>query len=150
MTLSERAYERLPVPAPVVRTAPPKDKRMLVRMPTWFWLGEAQHGSRSATARAGDNWATVTASARTVVVDPGDDPVTCAAPGVSYAKDADEDAACTHAYEESGTYTVRVTVRWGASWVGSDGDGGSLPAVGRSASFRVTVVESRSELVAGS
>ncbi|MQA01726.1 MAG: hypothetical protein GEV07_02995 [Streptosporangiales bacterium] len=118
-------------------------------MPTWFWLDESQHRARSVTARADDVWAKATASAFRLRVDPGDGsaPVTCAAPGVAYAKDADEQDACRHAYKRKGTYTVRVTVSWGADWAGSDGDGGTLPTMTRSTTFQVRVVEARSELV---
>lgn len=124
---------------------------MLVRMPTWFWLDRSQWGDRSDTVRAGRSSVKITASAAQLVIDPGDgsDPVTCAAPGTPYSAEAEEEDACTHAYDRSGTYTVRVTAKWDASWTGSDGDAGDLPTLGRSTTFRVTVVESRSELIDG-
>src|SRR5690606_34099079 len=80
-TLVERASARMRIPDPVVVTAPPSDKTMLVHMPTWFWLGKSQWRDRSITARAGDNWATATTSAYRLKIDPGDgsDPVTCPA-----------------------------------------------------------------------
>lgn len=151
VTLSQQARERLPVPAPLVRTAPPRGKKVLVHMPTWLWLDESQWGARSKTARAGDVWAKVTADARQLVIDPGDgsDLVYCEAPGLPYGEGAEVKDACTVTYDHSGTYTVRVTANWGADWAGSDGNGGELPTIGRTASFQVTVVEARSELIDG-
>lgn len=150
--LSRRASAQLPVPVPVVKTAPPRGKRMLVRMPAWFWLDESQWDARSARAEVGSVWAEATASAFELVIDPGDgsEPFTCDAPGVPYAEDVDEADACTHTFKRSGTYTVRVTANWGADWEGSDGNGGTLPTLGRSTSFPVRVVEARSELIANS
>lgn len=64
MALAFQANERLPIPAPVVKTAPPRGKRILVQLPTWFWLDKAQWDARSATARAQGAWSTVTVTAR--------------------------------------------------------------------------------------
>lgn len=152
VVLSRQAGARLPIPKPVIVTAPPRGKTMLVRLPTWFWLDDSQADPRSATARAGGVWAKATASAYRVTVDPGDgsEPVTCDAPGVAYSHDhtaAEEEQACTHAYTHSGSYTVTVTVSWGADWAGSDGNGGTLPTLNRSARFPVKVVQARSELI---
>lgn len=152
VVLSRQAGARLPIPKPVIVTAPPRGKTMLVRLPTWFWLDDSQAEPRSATARAGDVWAKATASAYRITVDPGDgsEPVTCDVPGVAYTHDhtpAEEEQACTHAYTHSGSYTVTVTVSWGADWAGSDGNGGTLPTLNRSARFPVKVVQARSELI---
>ncbi|HEX6445428.1 MAG TPA: hypothetical protein VF053_10095 [Streptosporangiales bacterium] len=146
--LAQRASNLLTVPEPLVRTAPPRGKRELVGIPTWFWLDKSQWSDRSATARAGDVSATVTASAYEIVIDPGDgsDPFTCSAPWTPYADGARSN--CTHAYAHSGRYTAAVTANWGADWTGSDGDGGTLPTVGRTVRFRVQVVQARSELIA--
>lgn len=146
--LAQRANNLLPVPKPLVRTAPPRGKRELVGIPTWFWLDKTQWAERSATAKAGGVSATVTASAYQIVVDPGDgsDPFTCGAPWIPYADGATSD--CTHAYTHSGRYTVTVTADWGADWTGSDGNGGTLPTIGRTVRFGVDVVQARSELIA--
>lgn len=146
--LAQRANNLLAVPKPMVRTAPPRGKRVLVGIPTWFWLDRSQWASRSATAKAGGVSATVTASAYQIVIDAGDgsDPFTCGAPWTPYADGATSD--CVHAYTHSGSYTVRVTANWGADWTGSDGNGGTLPTVGRTVRFSVQVVQARSELIA--
>lgn len=146
--LAQRASNLLTVPKPLIRTAPPRGKRELVGIPTWFWLDKSQWTDRSATARAGDVSATVTASAYEIVVEAGDgsDPFTCSAPWTPYVDGAK--SACTHAYRHSGRYTVTVAAYWGADWTGSDGNGGTLPTVGRTVRFSVQVVQARSELVA--
>lgn len=150
LELSRRASAQLPVPVPIVKTAPPRGKNVLVKLPTWLWLDKSQWDARSARAQVGSVWAEATATAYELVVDPGDgsEPFTCDAPGTPYAEHADEDDACTHTFTRSGTYTVRVTANWGADWEGSDGNGGTLPSLGRSTSFPVRVVEARSELIA--
>src|SRR5690606_38637062 len=42
LELSRSASARLPLPAPAVRTAPPRGSTMLIRIPTWFWLDPQQ------------------------------------------------------------------------------------------------------------
>lgn len=146
--LARRASNLVAVPRPLVRTAPPRGKRELVGIPTWFWLDKSQWADRRATARAGAASATVTASAYEIVIDPGDgsEPFTCSPPWTPYS--AGTESSCTHIYTHSGTYTVSVTANWGADWTGSDGSGGTLPTVGRAAHFRAQIVQARSELIA--
>lgn len=149
LQLSKRASSQLAIPNPKVETAPPRGKRMLIRMPTWFWPAESQWKPRSTTAQVDDVWAKATASPYRMVIDPGDgtDPFDCAAPWVPYDEETDVETACTHTYRHSGSYTVDVTVQWGADWAGSDGNGGTLPTLSRSTNFPTKVVESRSELI---
>lgn len=152
VALAQREWAKLGPPAPVIRTAPPRGAKVLVQMPTWFWLDRSQWSSRADTARAGSAWVTITASASTLVIDPGDgsDPFTCAAPGLPYDETAEPDDACTHTYRRSGTYTVRVTANWDADWTGSDNTAGELRTIGRTATFTIPVVSARSELIDGS
>lgn len=146
--LAQRASNLLTVPKPLIRTAPPRGKRELVGIPTWFWLDKSQWTDRSATARAGNVSATVTASAYEILVDAGDgsEPFTCSAPWAPYVPGAK--STCAHTYRHSGSYTVTVTAYWGADWTGSDGNGGTLPTIGRTLRFGVQVVQARSELIA--
>lgn len=146
--LAQHASKLLLVPKPLVKTAPPQGKRELVGIPTWFWLDNSQWTDRSATARAGNVSAKVTAAAYEILIDPGDgsDPFTCGAPWTPYADGGVSN--CTHAYTHSGNYTVTVTANWGADWTGSDGNGGTLPTVDRSVRFGVQVVQARSQLIA--
>lgn len=149
LTLAYQARERLPIPTPLIRTAPPRGTKALVHMPHWHWLAKSQATPRSKTARARDVWATATVQAFELTIDPGDgtDPYTCAAPGTRYTKTADPDHACTHTYATSGDYTVTVTASWAGDWHGSDGNAGTLPTMNVTTTFPLHVVESRSELV---
>lgn len=147
--LGQDALALLPLPKPLIVTAPPTDTKMLVNMPTWFWIAESQRGSQSKTARAGDVWATVTAEAFKMKIDPGDDsdPIFCRTPGKPYSSEADSDGACTYAYTLSGTYDATVTVYWAPRWHGSDGNGGNIRTLTRSSTVQLNVVEARSELI---
>lgn len=149
--LAVSAYSELMVPKPVIVTAPPRGTRMLVRMPTWFWLAQAQRTPRSTSASAGGVSVRITASAFEMAIDPGDgsDTVDCGELGVEYASGRSAEDGCTYAYERSGVYDVTVTVSWGADWAGSDGTGGTLPTISRSTTFPAHVVEARSELIEG-
>lgn len=148
--LALRANAEVSVPVPVVQTAPPRGKRELIGIPTWFWLDEAQWGTRRATASAGGASATVTASAFELLIDPGDGSraFTCHVPWMPYKNDPGHKSNCTHTFAHPGWYIARVTVDWAADWSGSDGDGGTLPTIGRTVTFPIHVVEARSELVA--
>lgn len=146
--LAVQATNRLPIPAPAIRTAPARGKRELVGVPTWFWLDRNQWAARSATASAGGVSSTVTATAYELVLDVGDrsEPFTCRAPWTPY-RDGGH-SSCTRAFTHSGRYTVTATVRWAADWHGSDGNGGTLPTMSRTVQFPVQVVQARSELIA--
>lgn len=144
------AATKLAPPKPLVQTAPPRGKRELVGIPTWFWLDRSQWGNRSSSASADDLAVSITASAYELVIDPGDGSgvVTCKAPWTPYKGDPNVTSTCTHTYAHSGHYTITATARWGADWSASRGGGGTLPTISRSASFAVTVVQARSELIA--
>lgn len=146
--LAVQAANRLPIPAPAIRTAPPRGKRELIGIPTWFWPAKSQWAPRSATASAGGVSSTVTATAYELTIDLGDgsDPFTCHAPWTPYH--AGRQSTCKQAFTHSGRYTVTATVRWAADWHGSDGNGGTLPTISRTATFPIHVVEARSELIA--
>lgn len=152
VTLDElvvQAATRLAPPKPLVQTAPPRGKRELVGIPTWFWLDKSQWGDRTSSASAGGLSVSITASAYELVIDPGDgsDAVVCKAPWTPYQGNPSAKSSCTHKYAHSGSYNITVTARWGADWSGSGGAGGTLPTISRSASFPVTVVQARSELI---
>lgn len=148
LTLAQRARARLPVPAPKIQTAPPRGTNALVRMPHWFWLGRSQWGARSATARLDGLSATVTAHPTSLTIDPGDESkaFTCTAPWTPYTHGAS--STCTHTFTHHGRYTATVSVHWAASWTGSDGDSGSLPALSRTTTFPIKVVQAHSQLIA--
>lgn len=144
------AQTKLAPPKPLVQTAPPRGKRELVGIPTWFWLDKSQWGDRTSSASAGNLSVSITASAYELVIDPGDgsDVLICKAPWTPYMGQPKATSNCTHAYTHSGSYTVTVSVKWGADWAGSGGAGGTLPTISRSATFPIRVVQARSELIA--
>lgn len=144
------AQTGLAPPKPFVKTAPPRGKRELVGIPTWFWLDKSQWDDRTSSASAGSLYVSVTASAYELVIDPGDgsDALVCKAPWTPYKGNPSAASDCTHTYTHSGNYTVAVSAKWGADWSGSGGAGGTLPTISRSATFPVNVVQARSELIA--
>ncbi|MGH3425875.1 MAG: hypothetical protein ACRDO8_14175 [Nocardioidaceae bacterium] len=148
LSLAQRARARLPVPAPAIHTAPPRDTNALVRMPHWFWLAHTQWASRSATARLGELSATVAARATSLTINPGDgtEAFTCTPPWTPYTHGAT--SSCTHTFTHHGRYTATITVHWTASWTGSDGDGGTLPALSATTTFPIKVVQAHSQLIA--
>lgn len=147
--LIAEAQTKLAPPKPLVQTAPPRGTRELVGIPTWFWLDKSQWRKRSSSASAGGLSVAITASAYELVIDSGDgsDAVVCKPPWTPYKGDPNVTSSCTHTYTHSGNYRITVRARWGADWSGSGG-GGTLPTISRSASFPVTVVQARSELIA--
>ena len=145
-------WSQLPIPAPRVRTAPPRHKTGLVGLPEWFWVTNWR--SLSGRASAGEVWAEVNAVPQRLVIKPGDERHVVGCPGPGTAYDPSKPAAaqrtnCSYTYARSsatqpgGSYRVRVTVTWGGTWRGSDGSGGALPPLTRSTTFRLRVAEAQ-------
>lgn len=145
-------WAQLPIPAPVVRTAPPRRSDGLVGLPEWFWVTNWRSLSGRVSARG--VWAEVTARPQSMTIDPGygERVVRCDGPGTAYDKSrsaASQHTGCSYTFSRSsfhqpgGAYRVRVTVVWGGTWVGSGGVGGVLPPLSRSMSFRLRVAEAQ-------
>jgi hypothetical protein len=148
--LAEEAWDRLPIPEPEVRTAPPRGSDGLVGLPHWFWVTNWQ--SHTDRVEAGAVWAEVTArpTSMTINPQPGQSPVTCDGPGRAYDRTrsaASQSSECSYTFVRSSAglpqsaYRVTVTVTWGGTWRGSDGSGGALPVITRSAAFPARVAE---------
>jgi hypothetical protein len=148
--LAATEWQQLPLPAPHVRTAPPRGSDGLVGLAEWFWV--ANWSARTRRAQAGGVWAEVTARPTSLTISPGSGqpPVSCTGPGSAYDSRRPADgqrSGCSYTYTRSsaglpgGTYQVTVTVIWGGTWVGSGGTGGTLPALSRSMSFGLRVAE---------
>ncbi|MCL9793859.1 hypothetical protein [Frankia sp. AgKG'84/4] len=91
----------------------------------------------------------MTAEVKSVVFDPGDGsaPVTCANGGTPYdsrlAPEQQEDD-CWHVYSHPssrGSFRLRATVTWSATWTGSGETGGVLPELTVTANAAVPVQE---------
>jgi hypothetical protein len=151
--LASEAWERLPIPAPAVSTAPPRESAGLVGLPHWFWVTNGR--PLSDRAQTGGVWVEVTASPQSLSIDPGDGQGPLRCPGMGTVYDSSRPATsqrstCAHTYARSsadqrnGTYRVRVTVVWGGTWTGSGGTGGTLPTLSRSTSFPLRITEAQS------
>ncbi|MFI0410600.1 hypothetical protein [Actinomadura sp. 3N508] len=145
-------WARMPIPAPVVRTAPPRRRGGLVGLPEWFWVTNWHPLSGRVTAR--NVWVEVTARPRSMTIAPGagEPVVRCSGPGTAYDKSrpaASQRTDCSHTFarsslhEPGGAHRVRVSVVWGGTWRGSDGSGGALPPLDRSTTFRLRVAEAQ-------
>lgn len=145
-------WAQLPIPAPTVRTAPPRRSGGLVGLPEWFWVTNWRPLSGRVSARS--VWAEVTArlQSMTIAPGPGEPVVRCSGPGTAYDKSrpaASQRTDCSYTFtrsslgEPGGAYRVRVTVVWGGTWRGSDGSGGALPPLSRSTTFRLRVAEAQ-------
>ncbi|WP_147339382.1 hypothetical protein [Actinomadura spongiicola] len=145
-------WARLPIPAPRVRTAPPRRKAGLVGLPEWFWVTNWR--SLSGRASVGEVWVEVTAVPQRTTIEPGQGHrvVRCSGPGTAYnptKSAASQRTNCSYVYARSsaaqpgGAYRVRATVLWGGTWRGSDGSGGVLPPLSRSTSLRLRIAEAQ-------
>jgi len=149
--LVQEAMRRLAPPAPAVNLNPEGDQ--LVQLPSWLWLDSGQWVTRRATASAGGVSATVVADPQRVLWDMGNgDTVTCDGPGRPYAAEfaeSPEATECRYTYRHSSasqpgaSFEVTATIRWAASWSGSDGDGGDLGFLSTSASVPIRVQEAQ-------
>jgi len=148
--LAATAWQRLRLPLPQVATAPPRGTEGLVGLPEWFWT--TNWSSHRDRVQAGGVWAELTARPRSLTIRPGagQPAVTCGGPGTVYdpkRSAAGQHSDCSYTYLRSSAglpgaaYQVTATVTWGGAWVGSDGTGGALPALSRSATFSVRIAE---------
>lgn len=144
-------WANMPVPKPVVRTAPPRQSSGLVGLPEWFWVTNWHPLNGRVSAR--NVWVEVTARPQSMTITPGPEPVVrCSGPGTAYDRSrsaASQRTDCSYTFarasihEPGGAYRVRVTVVWGGTWRGSDGSGGVLPPLSRSTTFRLRVAEAQ-------
>lgn len=148
--LAARQWRQLPIPAPEVRTAPPRGSDGLVGLAEWFWV--TNWSPQSARAQAGGVWAEVSAQPASLTIHPGRglSSVTCDGPGTPYDPKlpaAAQRSDCTYTYARSSAglprsaYMATVTVTWGGTWSGSGGEGGTLPELTRSTSIPIRIAE---------
>jgi hypothetical protein len=149
--LAADAFAQLAPPLPAPATAPPRGSDGLVGLPEWFWLPRAQWVPVTRRLAVGPVWAQVTATPSRLVIHPGGLPArACPGPGTAYnprLPAAGQQSDCTYTFTQSSdglpgnVYQVTVTITWTATWQGSGGTGGTLPALTRSATFALPVAE---------
>jgi hypothetical protein len=152
--LAVQAFRSMNLPTPVIeynpRRRPGHPDGTVVGIDTWWWVDGAALAAKSVSASAGPNTATVSARPMSVTFDPGDGgtSVVCPDGGTPYDPAVpDAVSTCVYRYLRSSasspgqTFTVTATVTWGASWRGSDGTGGGLPAETVTGSLPVRVDE---------
>ncbi len=110
-----QAYDRQPLPPPPIVTAPPVGVPTLVNVANFYWSElPPQHQAESVTDPA--NRSTVTATAVSLVIDPGDGSglLSCPANPTPWTESVDESTpgTCFHDYQRPGTYAVTATLRW--------------------------------------
>lgn len=152
--LARQAYARLTPPIGVPDYNPRhragQADGTVVGFTTWLWLDGQSLAARSVTASAGPNSATVTARPSSVSFDPGDGSpaVVCAGGGVAYDPAQPNTVSdCVHRYVRAsgqtpgGVFVLTAQVTWTATWTGTKGAGGVLPALTVMASTLVRVDE---------
>ena len=147
--LALEARESVPIPGPPINTSPEADRELYTRVRTWLWLDSNWWHAYTATANAGGVSTTVSATptrATWVMGDGGS--VVCEGPGVVWREGmSDDETYCSYVYknasstQESGTYTITVTVEFAVTWTSNVGSGGALGGITRSASRTVRVGE---------
>jgi hypothetical protein len=154
--LAQRAAASFELPDPSGHRSPLETLRYdgyaftYVNLPTFFWTDANTWRSFTATARAGGNWATVTARPVALMFDPGDGsaPVTCNGPGRAW-EESDGNAAptdgvaCTYAYSRvtDAPITSTQTIRWQLTWDGSGQTSGALTSRSTSQSGQLNVLQ---------
>lgn len=116
---------------PVLRTNPPIEGEQLVNLDTWFWVEGGSWEPVTGEARLGTVWARVTATPRTLIIDPGDGSPSkrCEGGGTPYdasRSPQSQESGCKHSYSNPGEYTVTASIVYDASWTSNVAAGGSL------------------------
>jgi len=150
--LAQRAYQFLPLPAPIIRTNPPPTREQLVNLPTLLWVDQATWGARTATASVPGLAVTLTAVPVTVTWRMGDGGVVvCHGPGAPFDPSAGrqgQPGACSYTYwrasagAPAGRFTVTATTTWRITWTATGAAGaGTLPPLSRSSQTALRVAE---------
>ncbi|MEJ5914801.1 hypothetical protein [Pseudokineococcus sp. 1T1Z-3] len=156
-TLVELARGELDLPAPEVERNPRSQGlgATFVGLPTWFWVVDPESvggisGTRTIRAQAGSSWAEVTVETAGITVSSPAGATTCDPQQATtpWSPGAQDESGCTLAFTRSsagfpGGLPVEVSTRWTATWRSSDGAGGPLPGLVRTAQDTVPVMESQ-------
>lgn len=147
--LARDALATLQIPLPTARHNPAP--RAVVGLATWWWVEPGRARPLGARAQAGPVWAEVTVRPVSTTWTPGDgsDAVRCAGAGTPFPAESTD---CSYTYDRSSagqprarsgdpSYTAQVSMTWEVTWRGSGGTSGTLPAITRTTSFPVAVME---------
>ena len=143
--LVEQARSTIVIPLPDLATAPPLGGTQLVGLPIWFWSDN--HHPTSVTASIPGLSATLTATPGDLRIDLGDGTrFTCPGGGTRYDPDRshrEQRSTCARPYDRHGTHRVQATVVWTLTWVATNGQAGTLPAVTRTTTADVDVQQAQ-------
>ena len=124
----------------VVRQIPPPEPALSPVGPGFvnlgMWLAVTEPSAISATATAGDVWATTSAQLESTTFDMGDGTVVvCEGAGdpipSSQLESTEPSSVCGHTYTDVNgrePFVVTITSTWRVAWTGSGGAGGDLDA----------------------
>lgn len=147
--LAKAAWEAVKIPQPKVETNPKVGSQgaTLVGMDTWVWATGDTPTSVSATASVGSNSATVTASSAGLQLSAPDGKASCTGFGIAWQAGMPEGSSpCTISFNRSsahlgGTTPLTIKVAYSASYTGSDGSSGTLPAITTTNTVNLPVAE---------
>lgn len=124
-----------------------------VNLYTFYWSSPGTWKTFTATARAGGNYAAVTAKPVSLSFDPGDGsaPVSCAGPGrpwvTSDGNGPPTQGACAYQYSKvtgpgsDNPITSMQTITWQLTWTGSGNTSGTLTSKSTSTSGKLNVMQ---------
>ncbi len=122
--LRQMAMDDLTLTEPHIQSAPCSgaDCKGAVGVPAWFWVPQGDWTPQSATATAGTDSVTATATPTSVTWELGDGTsITCSGPGTPYdqSKGWAESPDCGSKWLKAGSYTLTSTLHWTVTFTGS-------------------------------
>ncbi|WP_088287931.1 hypothetical protein [Kineosporia sp. A_224] len=160
--LAEAARDVMVLPLPDVERNPKTTGAGLagatfVNLPTWFWVtdpaavgGATGRRTIRAEVAGGAVWAEVVATTQGLVITSPAGATSCPPTTATqvWSPGTDDTSGCTVAFERASVgyangYPVTAATTWDATWTGSGGTGGTLPALARQTVTQVPVAESQ-------
>lgn len=156
--LADVAWSLVRIPAPTVETNPQAGDRgtILVGVGTWVWATGDAPTSVTAAAAAGNASVTVTAASTGLQLSAPDGKASCAGFGIAWHSGMPEGSSpCTISFNRSsahlgGSTPLTVKVAYSASYAGSDGTSGTLPAITTTSTVDLPVAEVQTLTTSGS
>ena len=147
--LAKVAWDAVKIPAPTVETNPKVGSQgaTLVGMDTWVWATGSTPTSVTARATAGSTTATITAGSSGLQLSAPDGKASCTGFGIAWHQGMPEGSSpCTISFNRSsahlgGTTPLTIKVAYSASYSGSDGSSGTLPAITTTSTVNLPVAE---------